>query len=68
MAVSRPVPCISGGAGRVRMPGPALAVAAASSSSVSGTGPMRRAAVRVISRRSLWVQITPLGMPVVPPV
>ena len=69
MEVKRPVPCISGGAGRMRPPGPALRIDSVISAAFSGTGiPMRRAWEVVISRRSSCAHITPLGMPVVPPV
>ena len=52
MPVSRPVPCISGGAGRTRPCGPTALTCSARASSVSGTEPILRAAARVISRRS----------------
>ena len=68
MAVSRPVPCISGGAMTLGGGGPAARTDASSSSMVSGTGPSAWADRMVICRRSFWVHITPLGMPVVPPV
>ena len=68
MAEIRPVPCIRGGATRLAGPGPMIFTASISSSSVCGTGPSSWADRMVSMRRSWVVHITPLGMPVVPPV
>ncbi len=65
-AVNPPVPCISGQAGMPRLPGSAKAPSR-SAIVPSSSKPMPRVAPRRTTRSS-WRHITPLGMPVVPPV
>ena len=57
-----------GGAIKEAPAGPKAWVASTKASKVSGTGPNNLWAARVTSRMSVWVHMTPLGMPVVPPV
>ncbi len=63
-----PVPCISGQAGSITDPGPVIRDAS-SSTEVLGGRPRRGLPPAPSSRnRSPWRHITPLGIPVVPPV
>ena len=68
IAVNSPVPCMSGQAGRKTGPGPPSLMDRTRSGRVSGVGPSTRSAESCASRRSSWRHITPLGIPVVPPV
>ena len=71
IAVKSPVPCISGQHGICRVAGPAFTMFATCCSSVAGaTPPFAGAFAPAPSacQRSFAAHITPLGMPVVPPV
>ena len=66
MALNAPVPCMSGAAGRFSGPGRVSRSASAASDGSAGRG-WRDVASR-LAMTSSWRHITPLGMPVVPPV
>lgn len=67
-AVSVEVPCISGGVGKKVMPSPPAATRSASSSGRATGSPVGAPPPSPEKNRSSWRHITPLGMPVVPPV
>ena len=66
MAVNPPVPCMRGQAGRCRGPGPTMVLRTPSVPPSSGT--RKRFPALSLAKRSSWRHITPLGIPVVPPV
>jgi hypothetical protein len=66
MALKAPVPCMSGATGTATGPGLVTRAWSASSDGASGSG--FRAGASRLMRMSSWRHITPLGMPVVPPV
>ena len=66
MEVNAPVPCISGQAGRWTGPAPTMALRTPPSPPSSGT--RRKLPAFNRQNRSSWRHMTPLGMPVVPPV
>ena len=66
IALKAPVPCISGAAGRLR--GPGLAMRSSNSAQPGTAGSGRFEGASRLPTMSSWRHITPLGMPVVPPV
>ena len=66
MALNNPVPCMSGAAGRLSGPGLVIVPANPSRSCPGGVG--LPAVCSSTRNRSSWRHMTPLGMPVVPPV
>ncbi len=67
MAVNPPVPCMSGQAGRCSGPGPDDGLAHPVEATVLGHAE-EVARHSSLAKRSSWRHMTPLGMPVVPPV
>ncbi len=67
-AVSVEVPCISGGVGKNVIPAPPAATRSANSSGFLTGSPVGAPPPRPEKNRSSWRHITPLGIPVVPPV
>ena len=66
MALNKPVPCMSGAAGKLRGPG---LVDRSPIGSPSGTGGSRFLLVlSSVKNKSSWRHMTPFGIPVVPPV
>ena len=68
MAVNPPVPCMSGHAGSRVMPAPVAASSRRSPSTPPSGGYLRNPPPLRRAKRSSWRHMTPLGIPVVPPV